>query len=121
LPAILLTADLLLQSQVAGAADVAGAVVKVARDMQGLREKLAEESPRLVILDLGRADLDLPAIVSETRARSQDVAIVAFGPHVHREQLEAARAAGCDVVISRGQFHSQMAAILSRFAGPGAR
>ena len=113
---IALTTDLLLQSQLAGAAQAADASVAVVATVDALREKIATEPPRLVIVDLGNAGLDLPAVISEVRAAANEAAIVAFGPHVYRERLEAAREAGCDVVMSRGQFHSQMVPILQRFA-----
>ena len=38
--------------------------------------------------------------------------VVAFGPHVHEQRLAAARDAGCDLVVSRGQFFSQLETIL---------
>ena len=113
----MLTTDLLLQSQLAGAAQVAGASVAVVATVDALRDKIAADPPRLVILDLGNTALDPRTVVSEVRAVASEVAIVAFGPHVNRERLDTARAAGCDVVMSRGQFHAQMPAILQRFAG----
>ncbi len=37
---------------------------------------------------------------------------LAFGPHVYKERLQAATAAGFEKVISRGEFHTRLAAIL---------
>jgi hypothetical protein len=42
--------------------------------------------------------------------------IIAFGPHVHAEKLQAAEAAGCNLVLTRGQFDSEMETILRQFA-----
>jgi hypothetical protein len=39
--------------------------------------------------------------------------VIAFGPHVHAEALEAAAAAGCDQVLSRGALMAQLVAILA--------
>jgi hypothetical protein len=39
--------------------------------------------------------------------------VVAFGPHVHETLLVAAEAAGCDLVLSRGQFFSRLDEIVS--------
>jgi hypothetical protein len=57
----------------------------------------------------GRADVvivDLVRIgdVRSIRAAAPRARIVAFGPHVDDESLEAARAAGFDVVVPRSQF-----------------
>jgi len=38
--------------------------------------------------------------------------VVAFGPHVHEERLAAAREAGCDEVLSRGEFFARVNAIV---------
>jgi hypothetical protein len=39
--------------------------------------------------------------------------VVAFGPHVHEERLAAARNAGCDEVVSRGEFFARLDAIVT--------
>jgi hypothetical protein len=44
------------------------------------------------------------------------MAIVAYAPHVHEDRLRAATEAGCNEVLSRGQFDRQMDDILARYA-----
>ena len=44
---------------------------------------------------------------------ASSASILAFGPHVHESALEDARQAGCDQVLSRGEFSNRMAEILS--------
>ena len=46
------------------------------------------------------------------RARLREARIVAFGPHVEREQLERARDHGADVVLARSQFFHDPASAL---------
>ncbi len=62
--------------------------------------------------------LKVEAIVDCVRkGRETAPAIIAFGPHVHENLLAAARAAGCDDVLSRGQFFGQLDAILRKPLG----
>jgi hypothetical protein len=62
----------------------------------------------VVAVDLGRPGvLDvLPAVVA-TGAR-----VVAFGSHVDRETLDAARAAGCTEVLPRSRFFAAIPELL---------
>jgi DNA-binding NarL/FixJ family response regulator len=62
----------------------------------------------VVVVDLGRpgaVDV-LPAVVA-TGTR-----VVAFGSHVDRDVLDAARAAGCDEVLPRSAFFRDLPALL---------
>jgi hypothetical protein len=71
------------------------------------------ESPTLII-DLGTTRLDLNALISELSASGTHLPrIIAFGPHVHEEKLASAQRAGCDVVVSRGQFFAQLESLLN--------
>jgi DNA-binding NarL/FixJ family response regulator len=74
------------------------------------------ENPQLVIIDLATAELDVKKLIESLQLNDSVPRVVAFGPHVHEEKLAAAREAGCDDVISRGQFFSQLDAILPRGA-----
>ena len=62
----------------------------------------------VVVVDLGRAGVVdvLPAVVA-TGAR-----VVAFGSHVDRGTLDAARAGGCTEVLPRSRFFSDLASLL---------
>jgi hypothetical protein len=54
------------------------------------------------------------AIVEQLKAAPNRPRVIAFGPHVHEERLQAARKAGCDEVVSRGQFFAQVEGMLAR-------
>jgi hypothetical protein len=58
-----------------------------------------------IVVDLETPHLDLPAILAALPAESRPK-VIAFGPHVHEGKLEAAREAGCDAVVTRGQISS---------------
>jgi hypothetical protein len=45
--------------------------------------------------------------------QNSPLAILAYGPHVHEDRLAAARAAGCDAVVSRGQLDREADSLLA--------
>jgi DNA-binding NarL/FixJ family response regulator len=117
MPALALISDLVVQSQVSGAATRAGTTVEVVASAEALLAKAETMQPNLVILDLSHAGLDPGQLLPLLKERiPQGATTLAFGPHVHHERLRAATDAGCDLVISRGQFHAQAEEILRRYA-----
>ncbi len=115
---LLLTSDLMVSSKVAAAAQRVSRKVDTALSVEALLEKAAANPPAGVILDLGIADLDLPTLVAQLRGGPQPPTIIAFAPHVHAALLDAAREAGCDQVLTRGDFHRRMDEVLAEFAAP---
>ncbi len=114
--ALLLTADLACSSKAAGAAARAGVELGVAMSLAALMEKASGRKADVVILDLTAPGLNIASVVEQLRALpSPPGAVIAFGPHVHEDKLAAAAEAGCDLVISRGQFHAQLEQLLSRY------
>lgn len=108
MPALILSTDLMLGSQLSGAAARTGVSVQSCGSADKLLETLMPDEATLVILDLGLPTLDVAGLVAAIRQRSPAAKVIAFGPHVHKQRLEAATAAGCDRVMSRGQFHATM-------------
>jgi DNA-binding NarL/FixJ family response regulator len=106
---LLITSDLGCMSSVTGAAKRTGAELRTALGASSIDDKLAETAPALVIVDLSMPGLKPAELIPSLRARLPDDArILAFGSHVHTALLAAAREAGCDVVVSRGEFHARM-------------
>lgn len=93
---VALVRDLMFASRVRGVAPEA----VVARGREQLLEAVGRDT-RLVIVEL-EAPGALEA-VREVRERSAGVRLVAFGPHVMEDALEAAREAGAEV-LPRGAF-----------------
>lgn len=111
---VLLSNDLMVVSRVEGAAARIGALVRAAAGAAKALEFHGAEPADVVIVDLAISPLGLSALVNQLKSdTSHPMRIVAFGPHVHEDRLAAARAAGCDVVMSRGQFFAQADAILA--------
>lgn len=109
----LLCADLMQSSQVSGAAQRVGTPLRVFSSADALLAGLAAEPARLVIVDLALPGLDPARLCSALQELPAGMPrTLAFGAHVHRERLEQAREAGCDLVVSRGEFHARMDALL---------
>jgi len=109
--AIFLSSDLMFSSRLLGAAQVLGAQLQVAAQPAALADTLTADC-RLVLIDLSLDGLDLQAAIGAVRAAAPQARVVAFGAHVNEAALAAAEAAGCDQVLSRGQFHKQYADLL---------
>jgi CheY-like chemotaxis protein len=110
---LLLTGDLATSSAVSGAAARCGAACATSWSLANIVEKAESGTPRLVILDLSTSGLDPTIVLPKLKElATPPERIVAFGPHVHEAKLAAARAAGCDEVVSRGRFHADIDAIV---------
>jgi CheY-like chemotaxis protein len=108
-----LTADLFFSSRVAGAAQRVGTELKVVGTLSALLEA-AEKGGEcsLVVIDLTLPAIDVSHAVSAIKQRCPSTRIVAYGPHVQEARLAAATEAGCDEVLTRGQFDREMERVL---------
>lgn len=114
--ALLVTSDLMLSSQATGAATRAGCELSVMANVDAALKTMVDQPVGLVVLDLGTAGNEPGEVLPQLRAAAtQKLSVVAFGPHVHKQRLEAAREAGCEMVISRGQFHAQAEEIMRQY------
>lgn len=117
---LLLTTDLIVSSLAGGAASRQAKALVTAGSAAALLERLGQNQqstspaqPRLVLIDLSTTGLNVRELVASLRALATPVRVIAFGPHVHEQRLAEARDAGCDRVVSRGQFQSQIDALLA--------
>jgi len=51
--------------------------------------------------------------------KTKDIAAIGFVSHVQNDLIAAARDAGCDLVLARSAFVSQLPSLLQRFSGAG--
>lgn len=80
----------------------------------------------LVLLDLQAAPGGAAGLVDEARsliaglspAAGADTKLIAFGPHVAKQRLDDAKAAGADAVVSRGELLGSFPAIVRRWCQP---
>ena len=116
---LLISPDLMVASRVAGLATACGAAVDTVRSLDA---PPPASGYRAAILDLQGLPGDAGGLVSLARERLAALgpaagvgpAIVAFGPHVAHERLAAAKEAGADDVVSRGELLGAFAAVLGR-------
>jgi len=114
-PAVLaLVADLIFASRIRGAADAQGVPVQVVRSADELLARARAAPPRLVLVDLEARAADPAGTIARLRATPEGagVPIIAFGAHVNRDAIEAARAAGATRVLARSAFVRELPELL---------
>jgi uncharacterized protein len=78
---------------------------------------VVELTPVLIVIDLSST---LPwepwVIAAKTSPATRRIPILAFGPHVDPPLLKRARDAGCNAVVTKGQFSTQLPGILQEHA-----
>ncbi len=130
-----LASDLLWASKIKGVADVLGLPCRPVRTMDMLEARLGDSDVRGLVVDLEapeelalamirRAKHSHAPITGEREPHPnllgpRSIRVVAFGPHVARERLQAARDAGADDVMPRGAFAAHLEDVLLRLAGRG--
>ena len=107
---ILVTKDLFFVPHFSSAATRAGVEMLTVFNLDS--PKLAEldaSSIRTCVIDLAQnSAAGVLDAVQQLRARFPAARIAAFGPHVQAGLLTAARDAGCDQVLTRGQLNAQI-------------
>ena len=122
--------DLMFQSKISSACRQAGMSLGVIRNPKVLggvsisgdsTGGSADEAgvPRLIVVDLGLANLDLAEVLASGRQIWPTTKWLGYGAHVQADRLDSATELGLDVVLTRGQFDRDMVRVLQGFAGEG--
>jgi len=79
--------------------------------------KAQELTPDLIIIDLNLNGIEAPSLINKLRSygSTKDIPIVCYSPHVLKDQMEAARTAGADEVITNSKMSSKMNQILGKY------
>ena len=119
---LLISPDLMSTSKLAG----------LTRQADGLLETLRslEDSPRgshfdVVLVDV-QAFADDPAVLvarvlgllDSLPEKKPPARLIAFGPHVHKQRLDEAVAAGVDEAVSRGELFGGFPSLIRRWTAP---
>ena len=113
---VLLTTNLLFSTMVTGTASALGQRVAVASNVAEAVELCRAIPPAYVIIDLGMAEIEIEAAVARLREAAGPIATIAYGSHVDKARLDAARAAGCDEVMPRSRFSAELPDLLRRYS-----
>jgi CheY-like chemotaxis protein len=106
---LLLCDDLIFTSRITGTARSLGVTLRVARTPAALQQLAQQELPRCVLLDLGNSSLSVQELVPQLKSAGDSKPyIVAYGSHVDAAGLQAARTAGCDLVLPRSKFVEEL-------------
>lgn len=116
---LLLCRDLIFTSKVTGTARALGRTVLVAGDRAQALKMLEERRPAVVFVDLAAGELVAePALRGLIEVAAAGTPFVAFGSHVDTQALDAARDAGCGLVLPRSRFSGELPEIIERYLQP---
>jgi DNA-binding NarL/FixJ family response regulator len=115
---ILLCDDMMFTSRITGTARDLGLSLKTARSAKELMELSEQEPPTCVIVDLSHADARMTDLIESLRAVCPRLPrVVGYGSHVDTATLQAARDAGCDLVLPRSKFVQDLPHALPEWIG----
>lgn len=109
--------DLMFLSRIREAARGPGAEVRALRKPEALVAE-ASKGQAVVLVDADSSRLPWADAVARLRKEGHDAGppVVAFFSHVHTENADKARAAGCDRVMTRGSFVAELPDLLAELA-----
>lgn len=112
--AVALVADLLFASRIRAVAALTGVAVVTVGSQEAFWRVVRERRPRLLVIDLDPRIGSAPDLIRELKADKElgNVVLIAFGSHMERELLQAARAAGADRVLARSGFVRELPTLL---------
>lgn len=115
-----LAADLLWASKIKGVGDAVGLSCRPVRSMDMLEARLKDCDVAALVVDLDKPDEALAMIERLKGAAASEsergIRVLAFGPHVSKDLMQAARDRGADSVMSRGMFVNTMADVLTQLS-----
>lgn len=105
--------DLIFTTKLCTTATAVGTTVTIARTLEELGGQLDSAAVGLVMVDLSAGRDDPLEAIALARAASPTVRIVAFGPHVEGDLMNAARQRGADTVLARSAFVQKLPDLLA--------
>ncbi len=119
-------ADLIWATRIKSTAEALALPCRPVRSERMLLDRLADSDVRALVVDLDKAE-EAVALVRRLReweagqaGETARIRVVAFGPHVNKDDLQAARDAGADDAMARGAFEHHLPEILVNLSGRSA-
>jgi len=116
-------ADLIWATRIKSTAEAVCVGCRPVRSEQMLLARLADSDVRALVADLDKPDEAIALIrrlrewESSEAGQAPPIRVVAFGPHVNKADLQAAREAGADDAMARGAFEHNLGEILVNLSG----
>jgi AmiR/NasT family two-component response regulator len=101
--------DLMFSSKVTAAAQ--GRPITWLKRGSKVSDEVAREKPDVLLIDLASPQLDAINAIREIK-RDSPVTVIGYVDHTRADVIEAARAAGCDHVMSKGEFARRLPELL---------
>ena len=107
--------DMFFISKIRETGKALGINVNFPRNLDGLRAKLTEEVPELILVDLHHQKIDAVQLALELKANEtlRHVSLIGFFSHVQVDLQRQAVQAGYDEVLPRSIFSRDLAGILA--------
>jgi PleD family two-component response regulator len=76
----------------------------------------AKEKPALIIIDLNAHSVNAVRLIQALKAEAEtkSISIIAYVSHIQAELKQKAQEAGCDVVLARSAFSTNLPGLLKR-------
>jgi DNA-binding response OmpR family regulator len=112
---VFLTSDLMMSSSVSAHARENDIKLKTIDNANAMIKFVEENRPLLMLIDLQTPKLDVEEFGQQVRGLADSVCpiTIAYAQHVNVDLLKTAKEAGFDQVMTRGQFNSGVAQIVS--------
>jgi len=76
-------------------------------------DQVAASKPDVLLIDLASPQLDAVNAIREIKSgESKQITVIGYVDHTRADLIEAARAAGCDQVMSKGEFARRLPELL---------
>jgi PleD family two-component response regulator len=110
--------DLFFAVKLSDAAKRTGLALEFVKDSGQVLEK-ASSKPSLIVFDLNFDAVDPLDLVRKLKANvdTKGVSLIGYLSHVQGELKQAAQEAGCDMVMARSAFSSNLFQIFKRYGG----
>ena len=107
---VYLTTDLMMASSANSFARQHNIKMTQVANQTAALEAIDQERPHLFLIDLQTPGLDIPDLSKRLKKLADSIQplIVSYAQHVQVDQLQQAREAGFDQVLTRGQMNQQM-------------
>jgi len=111
--------DLLFTVKINDAAKRIGLEVEFLKSEKDLLDKVRDEKPMLVILDLNANSIQPVHAIEKLKGNAavKGISIIGFVSHVQGELKQKAQDAGANMVMARSAFSQNLQQILRRHAG----